>query len=390
MSSRHNHNRNKPNRTTPPSRRNLEWAAAPVEPNITISPRRLEANQANAQLSTGPRTEEGKARSSTNGLKLGLTSKLRLTPEGQALYEQALPQWQDPADPPNSRQSELAHICARLSAQRIIAINAQTDHLLDLQANPPIAPPPSPAEFKQTRTAYDLQLTQNPEYALPELLASRPGRDHLRYLLRDELPSTAARKGYWRHDHSRLLLALIATRPRGTLPEGINPNLHTALRSLETNCPTDAACNTVAALIADLDRQLPLDEPAPTPTPPPELDLASDLGRRLAQYEARINSQLLRFSRELDRLRDRHKAEAETLAFAPASGEKVPAQPADEGASAFAPATHNSTQTPTHNHLPPIPQTKPTAPESTPLDPEPSLSQPFLSLHPDPLRHPRL
>ncbi|HET7108783.1 MAG TPA: hypothetical protein VFI38_18355, partial [Candidatus Acidoferrum sp.] len=36
---------------------------------------RATANVANAQLSTGPRTEDGKARSSRNAVKHGLTSK---------------------------------------------------------------------------------------------------------------------------------------------------------------------------------------------------------------------------------------------------------------------------------------------------------------------------
>lgn len=40
-----------------------------------VSDQKAAANAANAQLSTGPRTEEGKARSSQNALKHGLTAK---------------------------------------------------------------------------------------------------------------------------------------------------------------------------------------------------------------------------------------------------------------------------------------------------------------------------
>src|SRR5689334_13867393 len=44
-------------------------------PDIMTSPARAAANAANAQLSSGPRTAEGKARSSRNALKHGLTSQ---------------------------------------------------------------------------------------------------------------------------------------------------------------------------------------------------------------------------------------------------------------------------------------------------------------------------
>ena len=47
------------------------------------------ANQANAQHSTGPRTEEGKAKSSLNAVKTGLTGRTVLLPsDDAAAYEQ--------------------------------------------------------------------------------------------------------------------------------------------------------------------------------------------------------------------------------------------------------------------------------------------------------------
>ena len=67
----------------------------PQPPNITVDPSdhpisdaRLAANRANAQKSTGPSSSEGKATSSKNALKTGLTGRydfrLQWTPDGVA------------------------------------------------------------------------------------------------------------------------------------------------------------------------------------------------------------------------------------------------------------------------------------------------------------------
>src|SRR3954454_24664752 len=49
---------------------------------MPASEARIRANQANALLSTGPRTTEGKERSRRNGLKHGLTGQGVVIPEG--------------------------------------------------------------------------------------------------------------------------------------------------------------------------------------------------------------------------------------------------------------------------------------------------------------------
>ncbi len=52
----------------------LEQRRAAARAKRTVSPEMIAANRRNAQLSTGPRTPEGKARSSRNGWKTGLHS----------------------------------------------------------------------------------------------------------------------------------------------------------------------------------------------------------------------------------------------------------------------------------------------------------------------------
>ena len=53
------------------------------------TPCQIAANQANAQLSTGPRTDAGRAKSSLNAVKTGLTGRTVLLPaEDAAIYQQ--------------------------------------------------------------------------------------------------------------------------------------------------------------------------------------------------------------------------------------------------------------------------------------------------------------
>ena len=54
----------------------------------SLAPNRLAANRANAQLSTGPTSLAGKAKSSLNAVKTGLTGRTVLLPtEDAVLYE---------------------------------------------------------------------------------------------------------------------------------------------------------------------------------------------------------------------------------------------------------------------------------------------------------------
>jgi hypothetical protein len=65
----------------------IEADAAPQSPP-SISQAQLTANRANAQLSTGPKTEDGKAKSSQNALRHGLTGQTVLLPyESEADYQ---------------------------------------------------------------------------------------------------------------------------------------------------------------------------------------------------------------------------------------------------------------------------------------------------------------
>src|SRR5947209_7633537 len=70
--------------------------------------KRLAANRANAQLSTGPTTSEGKAKSSLNAVKTGLTGRTVLLPsEDAALYEAHVERFQRELQPVGEREAQL-------------------------------------------------------------------------------------------------------------------------------------------------------------------------------------------------------------------------------------------------------------------------------------------
>jgi hypothetical protein len=83
------------------------------------SERRKQANQRNAQKSTGPKTEEGKEQSRRNAVKHGLTGKGEVLPiEDQALYDERMRGWTVDERPESDVQQYLLH-CVVLASVRI-------------------------------------------------------------------------------------------------------------------------------------------------------------------------------------------------------------------------------------------------------------------------------
>ncbi len=77
-------------------------------PSPAIQPRRLRANRANAQLSTGPRTESGKQRSSLNSLRHGLSSHTAVLPSEDAqAYQRHCQQFHDEYQPTTPTETQL-------------------------------------------------------------------------------------------------------------------------------------------------------------------------------------------------------------------------------------------------------------------------------------------
>ncbi|HEY3454500.1 MAG TPA: hypothetical protein VGK64_07835 [Bryobacteraceae bacterium] len=78
-----------------------------------LEKKRLLANQANAQLSTGPRTEEGRAKSALNAVKTGLTGRTVLLPsDDTAEYDRHVAAFHDEYQPVGLQECELVQSIA--------------------------------------------------------------------------------------------------------------------------------------------------------------------------------------------------------------------------------------------------------------------------------------
>jgi hypothetical protein len=96
-------------------------SARPAEPAQTeetpaISPNRLAANRANARLSTGPRSEEGKRKSSLNAVKTALTgATVLLSTDDAAEYQSHIALYEKEFQPVGLEESELVQSLADIS-----------------------------------------------------------------------------------------------------------------------------------------------------------------------------------------------------------------------------------------------------------------------------------
>ena len=91
-------------------------AAAPdnhTQEEPTCGEARLLANRANAQLSTGPRTSEGKSISSLNAVKTGLTGRTVVLPtDDAAIYQRHILDYENEYQPEGLRERELVQSLA--------------------------------------------------------------------------------------------------------------------------------------------------------------------------------------------------------------------------------------------------------------------------------------
>ena len=118
------------------------------QPTQQLSEARLAANQANAQLSTGPKSETGKATSALNGLKTGLTGRTVLLPgDDAAAYQNHVSSFLKTHQPVGDTEQNLVQSLAdtdwRLLRIPGLEMGIYALARLDLPASSPMNPKPS-------------------------------------------------------------------------------------------------------------------------------------------------------------------------------------------------------------------------------------------------------
>ena len=100
---------------------------------MSVTSAQIAANQANAQLSTGPKTEAGKAKSSLNAVSSGLTGRTVLLPSDDAeAYREHMANYFVRHDPLRPKKRNWSRIslkrsgvsCASRNSKRISGLSA--------------------------------------------------------------------------------------------------------------------------------------------------------------------------------------------------------------------------------------------------------------------------
>lgn len=93
----------------------IQWVPGALE-RFSSSPAKLAANRANAKLSTGPTSENGRAKSSLNAVKTALTGRTVLLPSDDAAeYERHIRAYEKELHPGGQRECDLALSLADIS-----------------------------------------------------------------------------------------------------------------------------------------------------------------------------------------------------------------------------------------------------------------------------------
>jgi hypothetical protein len=185
--------------TTDPIENWLARRAATSHANATPTPTpqslipesRTRANRANAKLSTGPRTEPGKQRSSLNALRHGLTAQTAVLPtEDPETYQRHIQQFLDEYAPGTATETQLVHEIAN-TAWRLNRIPFLEAELFSQSPNPQTLIP-----LLATLGLHGSRLSRQFQKALDQLREIQEDRHRL-----ERRQLTEAAELFLRHQH---------------------------------------------------------------------------------------------------------------------------------------------------------------------------------------------
>jgi hypothetical protein len=179
----------------PTARCSKNRLTAPIpNPQFPTPEPRTRANRANALLSTGPRTESGKQRSSLNALRHGLTAQTAVLPnEDPDAYQRHIQQFLDEYAPANPTETQLVHEIAN-TAWRLNRIPLLEAHLLSQNPSPQTLIPQL-----ATLGLHGSRLSRQFQKALDQLREIQQDRRHL-----ERRQFTEAAEIFLRYQHKGL------------------------------------------------------------------------------------------------------------------------------------------------------------------------------------------
>ena len=125
---------------------------------MAVSEKKLQANRANAQKSTGPKSKDGKAKVALNATRHGLRSQQIVLPgEDPAAFDQMIATWMDDWKPPTDARRllvEQAVAHAWRFASRCLKV--ERDHLIDRGRRRPPGAHDRAAAFPRVEAAIEL------------------------------------------------------------------------------------------------------------------------------------------------------------------------------------------------------------------------------------------
>ena len=308
---------------------------------MTCSPARLAANRANAQLSTGPKTPEGKERSRANSIKHGLCSSV-VVAEDLALVQQRTSEWFFALKPQDEYHVWLVDRISVFSL-RIERAERMERRLRDRRSLGAELTWEDQARLEVERVARNLG--SKPGVILEELKSSAAGCDWLVSQWSMLAHAAETHAGEWTADQVTLAFNLLGT-PHAFRP-GLRPGdmLDFDGRMIESGEDRAAvARREIARLLEHREVVAHLDDADRALT---ESDLFDEFNpelKRLRRYESTLHSRFRWCMSELRRPPDHFKPHPDVIhhwqsVFQPAPAPEVVPEPATAPAPAPSTAT---------------------------------------------------